>query len=237
MQGSLARKLRVLRAERGLTLRQAAEQAGVRPGTLSELERGLHRPHDITLSRVAKGYGVPVEDLLEEPVLAGPKAKAPSEAGQWGREAHGLAPYATPEERRAVLNEVGRVVQYAVGRAEYWEQELERGRTTQYAKASSAENLAIQATDEFSSLHRLLGEEVAPGLDAQIERGLASDIADEYVALMEDVFTDRLIQTQHALFDHAARVAETLAQQDTLAKRRERADRSVRIRSRSTNSA
>jgi transcriptional regulator with XRE-family HTH domain len=68
MQGSLARKLRVLRAERGLTLRQAAEQAGVRPGTLSELERGLHRPHDITLSRVAKGYGVPVEDLLEEPV-------------------------------------------------------------------------------------------------------------------------------------------------------------------------
>jgi transcriptional regulator with XRE-family HTH domain len=40
MQGSLARKLRVLRAERGLTLRQAAEQAGVRPGTLSELERG-----------------------------------------------------------------------------------------------------------------------------------------------------------------------------------------------------
>ena len=80
MQGSLARKLRVLRAERGLTLRQAAEQAGVRPGTLSELERGLHRPHDITLSRVAKGYGVPVEDLLEEPALAG-KAEAPREAG------------------------------------------------------------------------------------------------------------------------------------------------------------
>jgi transcriptional regulator with XRE-family HTH domain len=79
MQGSLARKLRVLRAERGLTLRQAAEQAGVRPGTLSELERGLHRPHDITLSRVAKGYGVPVEDLLEEPV---PFDEAPQEPGR-----------------------------------------------------------------------------------------------------------------------------------------------------------
>ena len=234
MQGSLARKLRVLRAERGLTLRQAAEQAGVRPGTLSELERGLHRPHDITLSRVAKGYGVPVEDLLEEPV---PFDDAPRGAGQWGREAYGLAPYATPEERRAVLNEVGRAVQYAVGRAEYWEQELERGRKTQYAKASGAENLAILARDEFSSLHRWLGDTVAPGLDAQIERGLASEIADEYVALMEDVFTDRLIQTQHALFDHAARVAETQAQQDTLAKLREEADRSVKIRSRSTNSA
>jgi transcriptional regulator with XRE-family HTH domain len=83
MQGSLARKLRVLRAERGLTLRQAAEQAGVRPGTLSELERGLHRPHDITLSRVAKGYGIDVEELLEEPALAGNAGRdeASQEAG------------------------------------------------------------------------------------------------------------------------------------------------------------
>src|SRR5215211_8334103 len=98
MQGSLARKLRVLRAERGLTLRQAAEQAGVRPGTLSELERGLHRPHDITLSRVAKGYGIPVEELLEEPVpLAeasqeirrledkGAEAEPPQDPLQWVR--------------------------------------------------------------------------------------------------------------------------------------------------------
>jgi transcriptional regulator with XRE-family HTH domain len=83
MQGSLARKLRVLRAERGLTLRQAAEQAGVRPGTLSELERGLHRPHDITLSRVAKGYGIDVEELLAEPALAGNAGRdeASQEAG------------------------------------------------------------------------------------------------------------------------------------------------------------
>jgi hypothetical protein len=38
-----------------------------------------------TLAKIAKGYGVPVEDLLEEPVLAG-KAEAPRGAGpQEGR--------------------------------------------------------------------------------------------------------------------------------------------------------
>jgi transcriptional regulator with XRE-family HTH domain len=75
MQGSLATKLRVMRAERGLTLRQAAPRLGVRPGTLSELERGARHPHDLTLAKIAKGYGVPVEELLEE---ASPLAPAPS---------------------------------------------------------------------------------------------------------------------------------------------------------------
>ena len=70
MQSSLARKLRVLRAERGLTQRAASAQIGVTKETLSDLERGLRHPHDVTLSRIARGYGVPVEDLLEnEPVL------------------------------------------------------------------------------------------------------------------------------------------------------------------------
>jgi transcriptional regulator with XRE-family HTH domain len=76
MQSSLARKLRVLRAERGLTQRAASAQIGVTKETLSDLERGLRHPHDVTLSRIARGYGVPVDELLEEPALAG-KAKAP----------------------------------------------------------------------------------------------------------------------------------------------------------------
>src|SRR3954451_13586921 len=69
MQDALRRKLRVMRAERGLTLREAAERTGVDKGTLSMLERGVRRPHDVTLARLAKGYGVPVEDLFEEPNL------------------------------------------------------------------------------------------------------------------------------------------------------------------------
>jgi transcriptional regulator with XRE-family HTH domain len=79
MQDTLARKLRVLRAERGLTLREAEQLTGVDKDTLSKIERGLRHPYDVTLSKLAKGYGVPVEDLLEEPV---PLAEAPREAGR-----------------------------------------------------------------------------------------------------------------------------------------------------------
>jgi transcriptional regulator with XRE-family HTH domain len=86
VQDTLGRKLRVLRAERGLTLREAAKLADVRPGTLSELERGIRRPHDLTLSRIAQAYDVSVEELIdaEEPALAG-KAEAPQETGQINR--------------------------------------------------------------------------------------------------------------------------------------------------------
>lgn len=82
MQGSLAERLRVLRARQGLTLIEAAEKTGVGRDTLSNLERGRSHPVMPTLAKIAQGYGVPVEDLLEEPVLAGPKAKAPPETGQ-----------------------------------------------------------------------------------------------------------------------------------------------------------
>ena len=78
MQGSLARRLRVLRAEQGLTLRQAADRVHVRPATLSDIEHGRSQPHDVTLAKIAKGYGVPVEDLLGEPVLAGKVEDGPS---------------------------------------------------------------------------------------------------------------------------------------------------------------
>ena len=75
VQESLAHKLRVLRAERGLTLREAASLTGVAKETISDIERGLRHPHDPTLAKIAKGYGLPVEELLEEPVAAG-KAEA-----------------------------------------------------------------------------------------------------------------------------------------------------------------
>jgi len=78
MQGSLATKLRVLRAERGLTLRQAAERVRVRPATLSDIEHGRSQPHDVTLAKIAKAYCVPLADLLEEPV---PLADAPQATG------------------------------------------------------------------------------------------------------------------------------------------------------------
>jgi transcriptional regulator with XRE-family HTH domain len=71
MQGSLAERLRLLRAKRGLTLIEAAERTGVGRVTLSDLERGRRHPVTPTLAKIAKGYDVPVEELLEEPVPSG----------------------------------------------------------------------------------------------------------------------------------------------------------------------
>ena len=75
-------RLRVLRAERGLSLTEAAERAGIQRQTLALLERGERHPHDPTLAKIAKGYGVPVDELLEEPVPAGKAEAPPEQAGQ-----------------------------------------------------------------------------------------------------------------------------------------------------------
>jgi transcriptional regulator with XRE-family HTH domain len=61
-----------------LTLREAEQMTGVDKDTLSKIERGLRHPYDVTLSKIARGYDVPVEDLLEEPVLAGELEDGPS---------------------------------------------------------------------------------------------------------------------------------------------------------------
>jgi transcriptional regulator with XRE-family HTH domain len=100
MQRSLAMRLRVLRAERGLSLSEAAERAGIQRQTLALLERGERHPHDPTLAKIAKGYGVPVEDLLEEPVpLAEAQEAEPSHEAQ----APGSAPPTPNQEERNTL--------------------------------------------------------------------------------------------------------------------------------------
>jgi transcriptional regulator with XRE-family HTH domain len=108
-------RLRVLRAERGLSLTEAAERAGIQRQTLALLERGERHPHDPTLAKIAKGYGVPIEGLLEEPALAGAPGKVPIEglleepalAGAPGKDEapdtgpSALAPWATYARRLA----------------------------------------------------------------------------------------------------------------------------------------
>jgi transcriptional regulator with XRE-family HTH domain len=64
MEG-LGRRLRVLRGERDLSLQAAADQLGIDRGTLRDLELGIRVPQDTTLSKIARGYGVLTEDLLE----------------------------------------------------------------------------------------------------------------------------------------------------------------------------
>jgi transcriptional regulator with XRE-family HTH domain len=63
----LGNKLRVLRAERGLSLRQASKATGVDIHTLSSAEKGHHMPWDKTLSKLAVGYNIPVSELVGAP--------------------------------------------------------------------------------------------------------------------------------------------------------------------------
>ncbi len=76
METWLPHKLRLLRVRRGLTLVEAAEKTGVTRATLSELERGYRHPVAPTLAKIAEGYGVPVDELIEEPESTSPKALA-----------------------------------------------------------------------------------------------------------------------------------------------------------------
>lgn len=62
--GSLGLKLRMLRAERGLTIDEAAEKIGVTWETVSLAEKGKRHPQGPTLVKFARGYGVPLEELM-----------------------------------------------------------------------------------------------------------------------------------------------------------------------------
>ncbi len=63
----LGRKLRVLRAKSGLSLRDVESRTDLDKHTISYLERGMRkRPYARTLAKLANVYGVPVEDLLNE---------------------------------------------------------------------------------------------------------------------------------------------------------------------------
>jgi transcriptional regulator with XRE-family HTH domain len=101
MQRSLAERLRVLRARKGLSLLAASEELGVDRHTLRDLELGQGRtPRYPTLAKIAEGYGVPVEDLLEEPVpLAEGQEARPSHEAQ----APGSAPPTPNQEERSTL--------------------------------------------------------------------------------------------------------------------------------------
>jgi len=66
MPRPIALKLRVLREERGLTHEEAAELANVSHLTLIRLESGRRPPYMPTVTKIARAYGVPLEELVEE---------------------------------------------------------------------------------------------------------------------------------------------------------------------------
>ena len=66
MPQPIAVKLRVLREERSLTQKEAAELANVSHWTLIRLESGERAPYMPTVTKIARAYGVPLEELVEE---------------------------------------------------------------------------------------------------------------------------------------------------------------------------
>jgi transcriptional regulator with XRE-family HTH domain len=63
---ALARRLRILRAARGISLREAEKLTDVTRETLGALEHGQRGAHTGTLQKIATGYGVSVSDLMRE---------------------------------------------------------------------------------------------------------------------------------------------------------------------------
>jgi putative transcriptional regulator len=66
MPGPIAVNLRLLREQRGLTHKEAAELTNVSHWTLIALESGKRDPYMPTVTKIARAYGVPVEELVEE---------------------------------------------------------------------------------------------------------------------------------------------------------------------------
>jgi transcriptional regulator with XRE-family HTH domain len=59
-------RIRELRAERGLSLREVEERGGPQKDTLSLIERGEHKPQARTLGKLAPALGMSVADLNAE---------------------------------------------------------------------------------------------------------------------------------------------------------------------------
>jgi transcriptional regulator with XRE-family HTH domain len=59
-------RLRELRTERGLTLRQVEERGGPSKDTMSSAERGVHKPNTKTVAKIAKALGMSAAHLQAE---------------------------------------------------------------------------------------------------------------------------------------------------------------------------
>jgi len=68
----LGAKIRSKRQDKGLTIRQLAEQSGLTPGFLSQIERDLAEPSITSLRKIARIIGVPVFHFLLDETKGNP---------------------------------------------------------------------------------------------------------------------------------------------------------------------
>ncbi len=167
METWLPHKLRTLRVRQGLTLIDAAKKTGVTRATLSELERGHRHPVAPTLVKIAKGYGVPVEELIEEPALAG-KAEAPEAGPAITRDSLMSSPE-SEKERREELRMFRELLTDAHGLLEEMADEYRKAGATD--KLKTLVNVAM-----FSAIgaEQFVKEEVGPARDRASTRVYAA---------------------------------------------------------------
>jgi transcriptional regulator with XRE-family HTH domain len=63
----LGDRIRAVRQERQLTVRQLAAGAGVSPALISQVERGINDPSLDSLRRIAQALSVPLFDFFQQP--------------------------------------------------------------------------------------------------------------------------------------------------------------------------
>jgi len=103
-RGNLGKRVRALRTDRDLSQEALAREAGVSLNLVNKLERGVVTdPHYSTLSGIARALGVPVEELMREPV---PLDDAPRGAGRIEEERLESASRKDPQQRKSVLASV-----------------------------------------------------------------------------------------------------------------------------------
>ena len=69
----IGRRLRALRAERGLTILELAGKAGVSSGHISQIERGVSNPSISTLQKLRSALGVTLWSFLEKDAVEAPQ--------------------------------------------------------------------------------------------------------------------------------------------------------------------
>src|SRR5215212_8499429 len=219
MQESLARKLRVLRADRGITLAKAEELTGVTRETLGALEHGQRGAYTSTLQKIAEGYGTTVSALLEEPELSlAGKAEAP-EAGPHDQRSveqdAGQLDFDSPvaEERRAAVARALR--DYMKRRADEYARQLEDQENLHFRSARTAnlwlENLYGELRDwcVWAYVNR---KALLPDLDENTAGG--------FVPAAMDVFIYPMFAFKSIARKAERRIEKMTGERDALAERR-----------------
>jgi len=193
----------------GYGLEKTAQEAGVSKNSVlrAEHEEDI-RP--VTARKIAAALDVSVADLIGASEALKAQPPLPDFWGEW----------------RSQLDLLESCVQHKISRAEYYEQELERGRSTDYATAGGAHNLAVLALEEFANFTRwVIDGPVRPLAIAleQVPSNVDPRIAEEFEAKV-DVMLARAKQTTDLLFNHARHLAKTAKQRDELAAKRRQAE-------------